>query len=1037
MHEERVEIRVVGELEVLRDGRPVALPASRKTRALLGLLATTSRPQLREHICELLWPRPDDPRAALRWSLTKLRGVLGPTAAARQIIADRDHVGLRTTRDDCDLTALRDEVGGPDGVARASTETLNLAASRFRGELLHGDDLPSCFAFSEWLQAEREAVRRLRVSILGALVERLAASPNTRERALAHARARVTADPLSEAAHIDVIRVLTDLGRRREAQRQFETCCHILESELGAAPSAALRAARATGAPRTAELGRAEAGSIRSAAESVELVSDQRSAPPPPPPLSPMIGRRDELAALAALMTEAREGRGPAALVVTGEPGVGKTRLLEEIEALARSAAATVLRGRAFEAEASRAYGPWVDLLREAGARSLGDGDRHAALAPLLPERTLGASYDDRGDRVRLFDAVVGFLGELSRDASPLVFLLDDLHWLDDASASLLHYVLRASQLTHVLVVCAARGEELFDNPASLQIVRALARAPRAKRIDLGPLDDADVALLASAADPGVDVARVVAEAAGNPLFALEVTRALARGQELERSLERIIDDRLARLDEAAREVLPWAAALGARFDAGVLARATGLDAGRLLSSIATLERRGILRAVSAREYDFLHDLVRAAAYRRLAGPRRRLTHAHIARAMSAVPDPGGHLASEVARHASMGGEDELAARACLAAAERCVRLFAADRASELVDTGIRHAAALAREVRLPLQSALVRVRVLSGAARGREDPTAREILQLTVEASDAGLPTEVASGFQTLSILQHDAGDFSGAHTNTLRAAAAAGSRSVDSTARAHQQVDTARCLAMIERDMDRARSLVEEAGVVLADRAFETLGFQWAAGLVACWIGDEQKGRDALDRALVIAIRTEDRWAECECRIRLVKLDLEVGRARAAAEGAAGLLPVAQRMPEGSESTVARALWALALRSCGDADGHAVDEAIESLRRIDAKGMLAYVLACAAQQDADAGLANRATSRAREAIALAESVERRNVVALARVLLARLALARGDRADARRELDQVRPDIAVSMRVSAGARRAFEAVDASVGAH
>src|SRR6185369_11126486 len=122
-----LEIRVLGELVVTRAGRGVPLPASRKTRALLGYLAVTGRPHTRERLCDLLWPGPDDPRAALRWSLTKLRTVLG----ARVLEADRERVGLATLP--TDLAAVRAAVG--HDVESASTEDLSSAVARFRGEL--------------------------------------------------------------------------------------------------------------------------------------------------------------------------------------------------------------------------------------------------------------------------------------------------------------------------------------------------------------------------------------------------------------------------------------------------------------------------------------------------------------------------------------------------------------------------------------------------------------------------------------------------------------------------------------------------------------------------------------------------------------------------------------------------------------------------------------------------------------------------------------------------------------------------------------
>src|SRR5262245_54361871 len=164
---EAPEIRLLGEVEVLHGGRLSPLPASKKTRALLGYLAVTGRSHTREQLCDLLWQGPDDPRAALRWSLAKLRGVVGAGA----LDADRERVALGKMA--TDLDAVRSLLTA--GVGKVGVAELVRAAERFRGELLEGLALPDCYRYHEWFIAEREAARALRVAIVKALVER---SPN-------------------------------------------------------------------------------------------------------------------------------------------------------------------------------------------------------------------------------------------------------------------------------------------------------------------------------------------------------------------------------------------------------------------------------------------------------------------------------------------------------------------------------------------------------------------------------------------------------------------------------------------------------------------------------------------------------------------------------------------------------------------------------------------------------------------------------------------------------------------------------------------
>ena len=158
-------IRLLGELQLVGcDGRAVALPASRKTRALLGYLIATGQPHRRERLCDLLWDGPDDPRAELRWSLSKIWAVLDDEEGMR-LTADRERVGVELGNAVIDIQRLRSLLG--DGVSAARIAALKEAASLLGvGEFLDGLDLPLCYRYQEWCMAEREAVSRLHLAVL-------------------------------------------------------------------------------------------------------------------------------------------------------------------------------------------------------------------------------------------------------------------------------------------------------------------------------------------------------------------------------------------------------------------------------------------------------------------------------------------------------------------------------------------------------------------------------------------------------------------------------------------------------------------------------------------------------------------------------------------------------------------------------------------------------------------------------------------------------------------------------------------------------
>ena len=193
---ETLEIRVLGDFCVIRDGAEVSLPPSKKTRALLAYLAASDRPQRRERLCELFWDIPDDPRGALRWSLSKIRQILGE-AFESCLEADRNTVCLRTDRIVFDLNQVRSLLRR-DGEP-ADTADLEQAADLFRGGFLDDLALPRCPDFEAWREALKNEMEVLRLRLLRELIGRLRDAP---ERALAHAhtlRALVPDDPDIEA----------------------------------------------------------------------------------------------------------------------------------------------------------------------------------------------------------------------------------------------------------------------------------------------------------------------------------------------------------------------------------------------------------------------------------------------------------------------------------------------------------------------------------------------------------------------------------------------------------------------------------------------------------------------------------------------------------------------------------------------------------------------------------------------------------------------------------------------------------------------
>src|SRR5436190_1031227 len=236
MRKNLLQVSVLGNLAVVRDGAAMQLPPSRKTRALLAYLAVTARPHSRDRLSALFWPVPDDPRGALRWSLSRLRPLVDEPDC-RRIIADRENVGFVSDNVAVDILVLRKLAR--NGTDAMSTDDLREAAQALEVDVLGGLDLPDCHEFQSWCIGEREETRRLRGRLLLALVARLEDQPDA---GLRHARALSLLEPANESIQAMLLRLLRATGRWREAEEQFQSAQRRLE-EFNVVHTGALRRA--------------------------------------------------------------------------------------------------------------------------------------------------------------------------------------------------------------------------------------------------------------------------------------------------------------------------------------------------------------------------------------------------------------------------------------------------------------------------------------------------------------------------------------------------------------------------------------------------------------------------------------------------------------------------------------------------------------------------------------------------------------------------------------------------------------------------
>ncbi len=964
-----LELRFLGEFGVLRDGEALPLPPSKKTRALLAYLCMHPRRLRREHLCELLWEIPDDPKGSLRWSLSKLRRLIDDEGRER-IVADRGHVEVDLAGLDVDAQALVALAEGD--LASQSTDALEDAVARYAGAFLEGLEFSDFHDFHAWCVAERERVVRAQALLRRELVQRWATTP---ERGLPHARALVSLQPYDEAARASLIRLLVAAHQVEEADHQVQLGLRLLK-EAGIPSTGLLRAARQA-SPDTE--------SPASPAEPPPHGPSKVSASPQGERVS--LGRSEERRALAAAWAAARGGQAGVVLL-RGEPGLGKSHLLDDLAARVRSEGGAVISARTLETDALRPFSLWLDALRATG---------DPAGAAIFGEAAAAS-------REQLFARLGAWLGgQCAQGAVALLF--DDVHWCDESSFAALHDTLRAHRNQPVLAVLAARESEMRDNPALQQALRGLRRDGLLSEIRLGPLAEEALAAILAQRMAGTDAARLARECGGNPLLALELARAeLAGGGESGGSLDELVRERLARFDSEGAEVLRWAAVLGGGLSVAALQALARRDAAAIEGALEEGERQAILVS-SERGLGFTHDLIARAIYTDIAPVRRQIMHRKVANWLE--QDPGYELsrAAALAHHASLSGDPGLAARAMVSAGRLCLRFFANDDAQALVRRGLEWAEALpeAEQVRVVIELNDV---LLAAAPLENWRGAADAFTLLAERALDHGAPDHARQAYQMAAYVRWQHGQWAGAREQALQSERVA--RSGSEKELVAGLAETAKCLVMLERDLSQADAMAMEAQALAQRGEFTHRAIPAALGMLRFYENRLDEAEDFLKRARTLCKWAGDRINEYQANEYLAMIDIQCGRYPEAQARCQELIALGAKIREGSEAPFAHALMGLCNFGMTDDPG-ALDAALVTLREVDAKHRLAYAQTRAAMLDCRRGRHDSGAERAREALACAEVLERNTEMLLAHAVLAQCCRADGHDAEADPHVDAV----------------------------
>jgi len=479
---------------------------------------------------------------------------------------------------------------------------------------------------------------------------------------------------------------------------------------------------------------------------------------------SRFIGRSRELAELEAALADASAGR-PSLAFIAGESGVGKTRLLKELERGALAADARVVSGDCVSlGEDELPYAPIVAALRsltrdgDPVLDELGPATR-AGLASLLPELAPATAVPvvdrDAPAQSRVFEALLTLLDQLGRD-EPVLLAIEDLHWADASTRAFLSFLARSLRAERVMVVASYRPDELHRRHPLRPLLAELERGPRARRIELAPLTRPELAEqledILGAAPDDARVARMYARSEGNPLFTEELLAAGLDGRgELPPTLRDALMVRIEALPQDAQEVLRVLAA-GRRLDHTLLAQASGLESAALREALREAAAGHVIEADDEGNYAFRHALLREVVHDDLLPGEHAELHLALARAFEhRMQEQGGNprLAAGIAHHYLSAGDQPAGFAAAVRAGDAAEEVHAHGEAARLYER------ALKLWSRVPDPEALAEIdhaTLLSRAAASHHDKPRAEALY---EAALAEID-ETAEPYRAADLLEH-----------------------------------------------------------------------------------------------------------------------------------------------------------------------------------------------------------------------------------------------------------------------------------------
>jgi DNA-binding SARP family transcriptional activator/predicted ATPase len=632
-----MRISLFGNLRISFAGRPVTAVNTNRLQSLIAyLILHGDTPQPREQLAFMLWPASSESQARtnLRQLLHHLKRAL--PAECNLLVTDHFTVGWRQ-----DALCTIDTVVFQVAIAEAATarkekdrarETQSLTTA---AQLYEDDLLPALY--DDWLTPLREDYRRR----LSEVLHRLATIFEEQKEyaaAIPYAERLVALDSLSESHHQLLIRLHAANHDRASALRAYHQCMRVLRREMGVEPG-----------PATLELFERILKAEPGASHELPSGSPESSASKPVSQLQKvraLVGRTMEWHRLASAWQSAVE-EGPRVAVISGEPGIGKTRLADELYQSCIRQGYAAARSRCYAGQGQVAYAPVAEWLRSDAVRAGWTNLRPlqlAELARLIPEiREQFPELDKAGQpsplaeswqRLHFYESLSAAFG---KSRKPILLYLDDMQWCDPDSFEWLSAFVTSPAAAGVLVVGTVRAEETGREHPFTRFLAGLRQSGMVLEIPLEPLDAQETAELArlESAKPleSGNLGEIFRATRGNPLFVVESVRAGLQSTRV----HAVIAARLAQLTATSYELAGIASVVGRPFSFELLEKATDWDEGSISQALDELWRRRIIESRGASEYDFTHDRLREVACAELSLVRQRYLHRRVARALAEV----------------------------------------------------------------------------------------------------------------------------------------------------------------------------------------------------------------------------------------------------------------------------------------------------------------------------------------------------------------------------------------------------------------